>query len=171
MSAIKGFVLTFLAVAFGFLFVVQTANYVVTKRQLTKVQLEFSQAKQKAAEDLAEATAQARSTEAALTEAADTSRKELHAQVDSLTHQRDDLVRRVRLATTGRSGELRLPSPSPAASLGGPAFRSEEPLVLGSLGEADVDEAARADLIRTHYLACEAQYARARSALNGSDSQ
>lgn len=166
MSGIKGFLVTFLAVAFGFLFVAQTANYVVTKRALTKLQLEFYQAKQKAVLDLAEATAKALSTEAALTEAADTSRKELNVQVTALTHQRDDLARRVRLASADRSGELRLSAIPQTPSLGGSADRSNESLVLGSLGEADVDEAARADLIRTHYLACEAQYERARASLN-----
>lgn len=166
MSGIRGFLVTFLAVAFCFLFVAQTANYVVTKRELTKLQLEFYQAKQKAALDLAEATAKARSTEAALTEAADTSRKELNVQVTTLTHQRDDLARRVRLASAGRSGELRLSALPQAPSIGGSTDRSNESLVLGSLGEADVDEAARADLIRTHYLACKAQYERARASLN-----
>lgn len=166
MSVTKDFLVTFLAVAFGFLSVVQTTNYVITKRELTKLQLEFSQAKQKAVLDLAEATAKARSTEAALTEAANTSRKELNVQVTTLTHQRDDLARRVRLASAGRSGELRLPAIPQATSLGGSADRSNESLVLGSLGEADVDEAARADLIRTHYLSCEAQYERARASLN-----
>ena len=165
MSGIKGFLVTFLAVAFGFLFMAQTANYVVTKRELTKLQLEFSQAKQKAALDLAEAMTKARSTEAALTEAADTSRKELNVQVTALTHQRDALARRVRFAATS-SGELRLSTLPQAPSLGGSADRSNKSLVLGSLGEPDVEEAARADLIRTHYLACEAQYERARASLN-----
>lgn len=133
--------------------------------KVSSLKLETLKAKLKGIADV-------RQKETLLTAEAEQTRKEIHEQVAAITVQRDALAIRVRDILKSRaSAELRLPSPSSAASLGGTAFRSEEPLVLGSLGEEDVDEAARADLIRTHYLACEAQYELARTTLNGSDSQ
>lgn len=165
MTQLKAAILLFLTVLFGFLFVAQTANYLVTKNSLTKLQLEFSEAKQQAAEALAEATTKSRNQEAALAQAASQTRKDVDAQVTALTRQRDDLARRVRLSQEP-SGQLRVSSWTPATTLGGTVPGGDPPLVLGTIGEEDVDEAARADTLRTHYLACVEQYSKARELMS-----
>lgn len=151
---------------------VQTLRLWDAQKELTEMESKVSSLKLEALQAKLKGIADVRQKEALLTTEAEQTRKEIHEQVAAITVQRDVLAVRVRDILKSRaSAELRLPSSSQAAALGGPAFRSEEPFVLGSLGEEDVDEAARAELIRTHYLACEAQYELTRATLNGPDDQ
>lgn len=151
---------------------VQTLRLWSAQNELGKMEGKVSSLKLETLQAKLKGIADVRQKEAHLNAEAEQTRKEIHDQVAAISVQRDALAIRVRDILKSRaSAELRLPSSSQAASLGGPAFRSEEPLVLGSLGEEDVDEATRADIIRTHYLACEAQYELARTTLNGPDDQ
>lgn len=151
---------------------VQTLRLWDAQKDLTEMEGKVSSLKLEALQAKLKGIADVRQKEARLNAEAEQTRKEIHDQVAAISVQRDALAIRVRDILKPRaSAELRLPSPPSTASLGGTTFRSEEPLVLGSLGEEDVDEAARADTIRTHYLACEAQYELARTTLNGPDNQ
>lgn len=151
---------------------VQTLRLWDAQKELVTLEATVSAEKLKTLQASLKGIADVRQKESIMAAEAEQTRKEIHDQVTAISLQRDALAVRVRDILKSRAtGELRLPSSSTAASLGGPAFRSEESFVLGSLGEEDVDEAARAELIRTHYLACEAQYEIARTALNGTNDQ
>lgn len=155
-----------LACICGVLVIVLAVSLYVTTSEKDEAVLALSEARKTSAEYLVVSQAKARLIEQNLVASAAETRKETSEQTAAIADRRAALVRRVRHGEGGQSsGHLRLSSGSTATSLGGAAFRSEEPVVPGPLGEADVEEAARADLIRAHYLACEAQYERARTAL------
>lgn len=90
-------------------------------------------------------------------------RKGVHEKVSSLAVQRNGLLDRVRLAEAA-GGTQGADSPS-TASNGKAADGGDQPELLGTLGQADVLEAERADLIRVNLLACYQQYDEAANAL------
>jgi hypothetical protein len=128
-----------------------------------EVQAEWNSERAARGQALAEAQARIRDLESSLTTTAATIRKETNAELVSIAAQRDALATRVRLA----EARARLPSTpaGPPDAAAGPI--NPEPLVLATIGTADVDEAHRADTIRLELMACYAQYARVEAAFNG----
>lgn len=162
---------TVLEVALVLAVCIQTNRLTTTQTELGDVTSRFAVATQKAADAQAIAKVKVEATEAALSDAATQTRKEIHDQTAALVLQRDALVGRLRVSQASRSVSTRVPETSATATLRGTLPGSDSTLFPGSFGETDVDEALRADIIRTHYLACEAQYELARTALNGPDYQ
>jgi Na+-transporting methylmalonyl-CoA/oxaloacetate decarboxylase gamma subunit len=129
----------------------------------SSIQSEWDTERAAQGQALAAAQARVRDLESSLATTAATIRRETNEELTTLASQRDSLANRVRLA----EARARVPS-SPAGATDVPAGPVDpQPLVLGSLGTADVDEAYRADTIRLELMACYAQYERVEAALNG----
>lgn len=111
---------------------------------------------------LAEATASARATEQNLITQAAQAEKVKNDQIATLALDADRLRRRLRDAAATRAlVSATAPTPSPAGAAAG-GDRSE---VSGSLGDALVSEAERADKLRVALAQCTSQYNAAREAL------
>lgn len=117
---------------------------------------------------LAAAHARAREAESNLARLQAYITKDINEKVRSLTSQRDNLQRRLRmaeeLAKQRAASEMSCSAGNPAngeASTGDPG--AELP---ATIGETDVDEALRADVIRLHLVACYAKYDAVQSALD-----
>lgn len=109
-----------------------------------------------------------REMEADLARQAASLRESTDEKLRVLAAQRDDVARRLRIAEAARSGGQREPGVSGSAadpSAGSLAFGSSVSQLPGSIGEPDVDEAYRADVLRLHLLACYSQYQRVEEAL------
>jgi hypothetical protein len=115
----------------------------------------------------AKATTEVRSTEVGLQAGAPETRKETNDQVRSLAAQRDALLRRLRIAEDNLATARLVSSTTAAASDRQAPAGSDAAGIPGPIGEEDVAEAERADVIRLHLAACYAQYDRAQEALKG----
>ena len=127
----------------------------------------WAEERAKQSQDLAKAQAAARSAEAGLQAGAAEIRKETNDQVRSLAAHRDALVRRLRVAESNLATARLVSETTAAARAGQAAGGGGRPELPASIGEADVAEAERADVIRLHLAACYAQYDRAQEALKG----
>ena len=134
--------------------------------QLEVARMESTLASERAAASaaLAAKTAQARRTEQELQQAAHQTRKEKDDAIATLTAHRDALLKRLRDAQ--HAAGTRLPGTAATASTGQAALGDGGSWLPAPLGEQDVDEAHRADVIRLALLACYRQYDAARQALS-----
>ncbi len=129
----------------------------------------YESARANAAETLAAAQARARQAEQDTIKVAATIREESNAQILAANAVADSLRERVRNAraeafTRTYSAAVMPRSTTVAAAPETPVV-SDEPVVLGTIGEQDVDEAERAETIRVELLGCYRQYDEARSRL------
>lgn len=104
----------------------------------------------------------ARQKEQALQAQIDINRKDANAKITAARATADDLRSRLRKPT--KTPYSRAPAPSGLAGDSAAAGISHGAVVLGTLGEEDVSEAERAEVIRVELLACYASYDAARAA-------
>lgn len=124
----------------------------------------WSEERTKAATKLATLQGKLRTAEGVLEKQASDNRKATNDKVRDLTVRNDSLLERVRnaeraTAASDMSGTITVAGNGQVA--GGSAGKE----LLGWLGEEDVREAQRADVIRLHLAACYADYDRAKAAL------
>lgn len=105
-----------------------------------------------------------RKSELSLVTGASETRKITNDKVSFLNSRSSALIQRMRSAQAAVKF-VDLPSSTSVATDGQAVAGSAEPELLGSLGEADVLEAVRADTIRLHLEACYRDYDRAEAAL------
>lgn len=162
----KAYLGLFLSVVFGVLLALQTVRLDLTQKDLAKAVDTLDQERAVAQAALTVSTIAARETELGLGVSAASTRKETNDQVEALSRQRDDLLKRLRNAES-KAATAALVSKATSASCAGPAARVGDPAELpGTLGSEDVEEASRADTIRLHLVACYRQYDEARKALS-----
>lgn len=162
----KAYLGLFLSLVFGVLLALQTVRLDLTQKDLAKVSEALAQEHAVAQAALTVSTIAARETELGLGVSAASTRKETNDQVEALSRQRDDLLKRLRNAES-KAATAALVSKATAASCAGPAARVGDSAELpATLGQADVEEASRADTIRLHLAACYRQYDEARKALS-----
>lgn len=164
LDKLKAYGFLALSIALGVLLSIQTVRLMSTELELAHARTEFAQVQKEAALNLAAATAKARRAEAELQAFSTETRKKTNAQVQALSTQRDALLARLRLAEA-RAASPHVSGSGAAAGSGGTGSGSAGGELLGTLGEADVREAERADTLRFHLAACYAQYHRAQEAL------
>ena len=139
--------------------------------QLQKAEAVTTLANERAAASLARAVQidTFRKSELKLVTGASETRKATHDQVATLNVRSASLLQRVLVAQASRCSPD-VPATAPVATPGQVATRGAEAELLGSLGEADVLEATRADTIRLHLEGCYRDYDRAEAALKALDS-
>lgn len=128
--------------------------------------MELANEKATAATALAVSTIAAREKETVLGSKAADTRKETNEQIRNLTAQRDALLKRVLNAELNAAAAGVVSKASSATFPGAVAKGGHGGELLGSLGQADVEEALRADSIRLQLAACYRQYEEARKALS-----
>lgn len=107
-----------------------------------------------------------RAAESTLQAQADEARKDAHAQDADRNAVHADLVRRLRIAQARAAAAAHVPGAAPTAAAGGGlAAGGERAEFPAPIGEADVDEAARAEKLRAAYNSCRRQYNDARGRL------
>ena len=126
--------------------------------KVSKAETTVSQMETRHAKALAKAEGEARKAEQELVAKTAAIRKETNEKINTLNAQRDVLLSRVLHAEANAATALLLPRPSETAGDGETATGDNQPELLGKLGEADVHEAMRADIVREHLLACYRQY-------------
>lgn len=147
------------------------AMFLITNARLSAEQLAHQTTKLTHAEQqnrlqaqLRELGEQYRVTEQKLLADITTTRKETDEKVSAARATAADLRNRLRdIAARPVAGGL-MPPPGGLAAFAAPALGGDEAVVLGTLGEADVSEAERAEVIRLDLLACYAAYDAAREA-------
>ena len=130
----------------------------------TEVQTQWDSAKAKQnADDLA-AEQETRKRELALQADADTLRRTKDAQITKVSHERDAALAANRLLRTPRPPEYTPAPPGTGPVCSGSGLFTQDADFL-------IRESARSDGLRAAYLYCEAQYNKARDAVNsgGSD--
>lgn len=153
----------------GGLLAYQTLRLHDAQLELGRADVAAAAQQQAASEALAVAEQAARAKESQLQTEIDDLRGHSNAQITTLLAQRDALLARVRTAEARARAAVPVPSTrSDTEARATPSGDSGAEL-LGSLGSADVEEAARADLIRTHLLTCYRQYEAVRHALESKD--
>lgn len=165
-TLIKAYLAVALATVFGGLLIVQTVRLHGAQLEVAELQVEIESEKATAAQALAVSTIEARETEIALGSKAADTRKETNEQIRNLTVQRDALLKRVLNAELEAASAAVVSKATSAAIAGRAPKGSDGAELLGSLGQADVEEALRADTIRLHLAACYRQYAEAKKALS-----
>lgn len=169
LNTVVGYVFLTVVLILGVLLGIQTWRLHSTQLEVAKVSLTLANERATASTAVATLQAESRKTEQTLQSALSTNRKQTNAQISALTTQRDLLLGRVRIAEAraqfiGGSG---VPSIAAAPGVGDAAPGDPGTELLGTIGEPDVAEAYRADLIRLELAACYHAYAEARSALKG----
>ena len=155
------------ALILGALLGVQTWRLHSAQISLAQAQSAIALERQQSSDAAARLQAQIRLTEQSLNESATLARKQTDEQLQVFSLERDALVRRVRLAEARAAAALnRVPDTSTAPSIGSAPPGDSRAELLATIGEQDVVEAERADIIRIHLVACYNQYAEAREALN-----
>lgn len=167
-SRLRLFVFIVALATLGSLYAIQTVKLHGVQLQLARVNIQAADERAASAAKLADAQGKLRQIEQNLNTTAFEIRKESNEKVQSLVAQRDALLRRVRLAEAGAATSALVSrittDPGNRETLSGDT-QSE---LLGSLGTADVEEAVRAEIIRTELLACYKQYDSVRKSLNQS---
>lgn len=137
-----------------------------TQRDAARADIaELRTAEAKAQSQLRELSERYRAAEHKLLADISTTRKDADEKVSAARATAADLRSRMRdIANRPTAGGL-VPPPGGLAAFATPAGGADGPVVLGTLGEADVSEAERADVIRLELLACYANYDAARNAL------
>lgn len=168
-NAIKGLIWQGTSVALGLLLIGSVLKSCSLERDLLKEQVtvsrlskDMSDAQAIATKRLSDAEEEARLSEQRIRESFDQIRKAKDEEIHVISSSRDSLVSRVRDAearakaiASGLYGLPSTPNDSSSPSLG---ERDSGTILLGSLGEADVDEAYRADIIRKELNGCYAAY-------------
>lgn len=166
MDNAKAYLGLVLSLVFGCLLVLQTVRLDLTERNLVRVSDTLDQERALAQAALTVSTIAARETELGLGVSAALTRKETNDQVEALSRQRDDLLKRLRNAES-KAATAVVVSKATAVACTGEAPRVGDPAELpATIGRADVEEASRADTIRLHLAACYRQYDEARQALS-----
>jgi hypothetical protein len=165
-DAVKAFVWLVMAVLMGLVSVFQTYRLGAAKDAAAQATLELSEARRVAQEELAKAQSQVRKVEEDLQTKAAEVRKETHDQISALGAQRDALLVRVRRAEAATTAPVRMPEASSFTCTGTLAPGDSGAELLGSIGQEDVEEASRADLLRIHLKSCYEHYENARKLLN-----
>lgn len=155
-------------VALGSLYIVQTAKLYQVRLELAETITQASEERAAAAAKLADAQGKLRQTEQQLNATASEVRKETNEKVQSLIAQRNDLLRRVRLAEARAATNSLVSQATADPGTGETVSGDSGSELLGSLGTEDVEEAGRAEIIRNHLLACYKQYDSVRESLNQS---
>lgn len=162
----KAYLGLFLSTVFGVLLALQTVRLDLTQKDLAKAKETLEQEHAVASAAMAVSTIAARETELGLGVSAANTRKETNDQVQTLSRERDALLRRVFIAKAN-AATAAIVSKATAASCDGTTPRGDDSAeLLGTIGSADVEEATRADTIRLHLAACYEQYDQARQALS-----
>lgn len=149
-----------------------TIDLGAVKLELEKTKLAYSEERNTALNKFAQAQAEVREVETALTNVIHSEREAADARQNAIARQRDELSARLRTYQADRARAAAAPVPGAPATVEEVAARSAGALVLGSFGQEDVDEAARGDLIRVELQACYRSYDEARTRLeklNGAD--
>ena len=133
--------------------------------EIADLKLTISQRETTSAQGEATAQTEVRSTEAGLADGAGQDRKKTNEQIDSLTSQRNALIRRLRIAEDRATRSMQLPKDSKPASDGHATGDGDGTQFPATIGTEDVEEASRADTIRVHLEACYSQYNRVKDAL------
>lgn len=122
--------------------------------------------RQEATQKIADLQEQMREKESLMSRSVEVITEQKNAQINSIAVERDALLKRVRLAEARAAAAAQV-SKTPAATGDGQAPRLHlDAELLGSFGSEDVEEAARADVIRRALQACYKQYDAAREALS-----
>lgn len=132
--------------------------------QYNKLHTEYTQLKLKLSEDNTKAHVEVRSTETVLSVDVAKERNNLNEKIQSLTSERNALLKRVRNAEANLA-TARLSKDATVTSTGSVAESSDGTELLNTIGEEDVEEASRADTIREHLLSCYRYVDRAEAAL------
>ena len=104
-----------------------------------------------------------REAEAALAVSYDKAKKDTDAQTLIFNKQRDTLLKRLQLAEARANSNLPQTTPTPGATE--TPSRNDLGELPNTIGEEDVQEAERADIIRTNLLLCYASYDRAKETI------
>jgi len=143
--------------------------------QLKNARIEVAETKQalsdersRAAAKLADAQAEIRQAEQKINSSVLEVRRETNEKVLSLVAQRNDLLKRVRLAEARVATNALVPRTTADSGTRETPSGDNQPELLGSIGTKDVEEAGRADLIRNQLIACYKQYDSVFEALNTS---
>lgn len=108
----------------------------------------------------------AREIESSLNEVVVETKKELTNEINRATAERNALLKRVRFAEANAAAERALSKTSPASCNGTGLKRPAGTEFLATIGEEDVEEAYRGDVLRAHLASCYRQYNKARDALS-----
>lgn len=134
--------------------------------QAAEAKVALSEYKATAATALAVGHETVREIESSLNEVVVETKKELSNEIDRSTAERNALLKRVRLAeASAATTDLGLPQTSSASCNGTGIKRPAGTELLATLGEEDVEEAHRGDVLRSHLASCYRQYDEARKAL------
>lgn len=155
-----------LAFVLGSLLVVQTIRLDIAQTEAEDAIEALANETSLAQAALAISNIAAREKEQGLNNSAGATRKETNEKIRTLTAQRDDLLKRVRIAESKAASAAHLSKSNPASCSGTASKGSDGAQLLGSLGSADVEEATRADTIRVQLLACYKHYEDAQKALS-----
>lgn len=142
-----------------------TVDLGAVKLELEKAKVAYEQERAEAAIKLAQEQQRYREADQAIQKTATAIREETHAQILAANAVADDLRRRLRVASANAATAALVSSATQVAATEQAGAGSDKPLVPAPIGEQDVDEAERADLIRVELLGCYRQYDAARSAL------
>ena len=166
MENAKAFLGLILSLVFGSLLVLQTVRLDMAEHDLEKVTDTLNQERALAQAALTVSTIAARETELGLGVSAASTRKETNDQVEALSRQRDDLLKRLHNSESKAAAAAVVPKAT-ATTCTGEAPRVSDPAELpATIGREDVEEASRADTIRLHLAACYRQYDEAKKALS-----
>lgn len=163
-DAIKAYAFQGICVILLVLLGVQTWRLHGSQLEVAKLNVTISKEREDAALALQKAEKRARDTEQSMQASAEQTRKDANHAVSVAGNERNDLLKRLRVAESKlKSVQL---SESPAASSNGASLKRDAGAELpATLGEADVEEAYRADVLRIELQSCYKQYDDAREAL------
>lgn len=163
LDKLKAYGWMFAAIAAASVLGIQTFRLHTTQLQLATATTTLANERAVAADARATQISNFRKSELSLVTGASETRKITNDKVNSLNAHSTVLLERVRSAQAAQLD--RVPSTSAVAQDGQTVARTAQPELLGTLGEADVLEAVRADTIRLHLEACYRDYDRAEEAL------
>lgn len=136
----------------------QTVRLHEAEQALSQAEVAASASARAAAEALAKAQKDYRNKEHALLSQTAEIKRKSNEQINALSAQRSELLKRVRHAEARAATNLLVPRSNKDPGNGETPSGDAPTEFLGSLGSADVEEAARADQIRLSLLACYEQY-------------
>ena len=143
-----------------------TSLHSMKNTEIAKLKQQISDTATTQSKHLVVKNKEVRKTETSLNDGAAITRKETNDQVRAITRERDALLKRVRDAESrAKPSNPVVSQTSPATSDGEVATGDVGGEFLNQLGEEDVLEAERADVIRLHLKACYRDYDRAKEAL------
>lgn len=120
---------------------------------------------------LAIANGKLRQKEQETNEATANIQREANEMVHTIASQRDDLIRRLRIAEAKLATDTLVSRTTKDSNVTEAGSRDNESLIPATIGVEDVEEASRADVIRTHLLACYQQYEAIKEAYSTQDTE